>query len=187
MNFGLNKKSTYFEKQIGNVCKLIVNLYEGGFYLDVPLFKTNGYKPLDYGLVFSIFEKNSLGTYGYGFRPKGYKYYTKNNSTNVISMEDEYGYIYEFVFNGTKYYCNEIKSTVEIEQILENGAYQNYYVLKDKYGNLFKSKFEFKKHGRTNSSVYKAGRTRLQPCVRLFIRCTFSNRTYLSGRTTGNA
>ena len=60
MNKGVNKKSTYFEKQVGSIGTVVSNLnpLEGGMYIKIPIITTEGLEPINLELVFSIFNLN---------------------------------------------------------------------------------------------------------------------------------
>ena len=52
LNKGLNRKSIYFTKQVGNSGTLIANIskMEGGIFLEIPLYETPGISKIPFYL-----------------------------------------------------------------------------------------------------------------------------------------
>ena len=72
MNKGLNRKSTYFKKEVGSSGTFTTNLNknEGGFYILLPGYETPGLSPIAFNL-------NSTSAYGAAIRESYYYELTK--------------------------------------------------------------------------------------------------------------
>ena len=120
LNKGVNSKSTYLTKQIGNagVVKINLNKDEGGFFLDIPLVSTPGYDNVNLNLHYSSFNNENY-LFGVGFKLNLFKNF--NEIDGKIIVKDSFNAETEFIYSGyegnEQYYKNDdyqyilIKST----------------------------------------------------------------------------
>ena len=139
MNKGLNRKSTYFKKEVGSSGIFAANLNknEGGFYILLSGHETPGLSPIAFKLNFSSFNLNSTSSYGAAIRESYYYELTDDYENLRVYLKDSFGSIKEYHFvtdaNTTGitrrvFECNEDHSRIERD---------TYDILPDIYYNLF--------------------------------------------------
>ena len=127
LNKGVNSKSTYLTKQIGNagVVKINLNKNEGGLFLDIPLIITPGYDKVNLNLHFSSFS-NEYFIFGTGFQLNLYKKFTE--SDNKLIVKDSFGALIEFDYYGLEDGM-EVYKNDDFQYIITKD--DSYYTLKD--------------------------------------------------------
>ena len=90
MNKGLNRKSTYFKKEVGSSGIFAANLNknEGGFYIQLPGYETPGLSPIAFNLNFSSFNLNSTSSYGAAIRESYYYELTDDYENSRVYLKD---------------------------------------------------------------------------------------------------
>ena len=90
MNKGLNRKSTYFKKEVGSSGIFTANLNknEGGFYIQLPGYETPGLYPIAFNLNFSSFNLNSTSAYGAAIRESYYCELTDDYENLRVYLKD---------------------------------------------------------------------------------------------------
>ena len=144
MNKGLNRKCTYFKKEVGSSGTFAANLNknEGGFYILLSGYETPGLSPIAFNLYFSSFNLNSTSAYGAAIRESYYYELTDDYENLRVYLKDSFGSIkeYHFVTDANEpgiirrvFECSEDHSRIERDtyDILPD----IYYNLFDKYGN----------------------------------------------------
>jgi len=139
LNKGLNRKSTYFKKEVGSSGIFAANLNknEGGFYILLSGHETPGLSPIAFKLNFSSFNLNSTSAYGAAIRESYYYELTDDYENLKVYLKDSFGSIKEYHFvkdDNTPGITRRVFECSEDHSRIERDTYD---ILPDIYYNLF--------------------------------------------------